>query len=73
MKRKIFKDLDTFFEETGTSQAAFAQSLGVTQTCISLIRNKKRTPRPRLLRAIAKLAGIPAETLVVETSESDNE
>ena len=73
MKRKIFKDLDTFFDETGVTQAAFAERMGVTQTCISLIRNKKRTPRPKLLRKIASAAGIPAETLVVESSASDNE
>ena len=73
MKRKIFKDLDTFFLETGTTQADFAGRLGVTQTCISLIRNKKRTPRTRLARAIAREARIPVETLLVESSGSDNE
>ena len=67
MRRKIFKDLDTYLRETGTTQRELADRLGVTQTCISLIRNGKRTPRPRLARAIAAEAHIPLESLMCET------
>lgn len=73
MKRKIFRDLDAYLTETGTTQAELAARLGVSQTCISLIRSKKRAPRPRLAMKIAEEARIPLDSLMFISSVSDNE
>jgi DNA-binding XRE family transcriptional regulator len=64
MKRRIFKDLASYFDETNDTQAAFAERLKVTQGCISLIRNGKRTPSMKLAQRIAAEACIPLESLI---------
>jgi transcriptional regulator with XRE-family HTH domain len=73
MKRIIFKDLGHFLSSTGTTQKQLADRLGVSQCCISLIRNGKRIPRPRLALALAEFARIPLESVISGVSASDNE
>lgn len=64
MKRRIYRDLDAYFRDSGDTQADFAARLGVSQPAISLIRNGKRTPSLRLAKRIAEAARIPVETLI---------
>ena len=73
MKRRIFSNLDDFFEGTAISQREFAAKVGASQPAISLIRQGKRVPRPRLAKRIAEEANIPFESLYLSRTESDNE
>jgi transcriptional regulator with XRE-family HTH domain len=66
MKRRIFKDLAAYFEQSGDTQAEFAKRLSISQGAISLIRNGKRTPSLRLAQRIAREARIPVESLISE-------
>lgn len=68
MKHRIYPNLEAFFRETGTTQAALAAKLGVTQSHISMIRARKRTPGPALLLKLAHTAHIPVEALLTELS-----
>lgn len=64
MKRRIFRDLASYFDRTDDTQQAFAARLGVSQTYISLIRNRKRTPSMHLAKRISDAANIPLESLI---------
>lgn len=73
MTRRIFKDLDAYFDGTEISQAEFAKRVGASQPAISLIRQGKRVPRPKLAKRIAEAANIPFESLYLARTESDKE
>ena len=64
MKRKIYKDLESYIRETGTTQKELAKRLGVSQPCISMIRHGKRAPSWKLARAISAAARIPIDSLI---------
>ena len=56
--------LAEFLEATGTTQATFAERVGVQQSLISRIVRGERTPSLGLAVRIAKEAGIPVESLL---------
>jgi transcriptional regulator with XRE-family HTH domain len=64
MGRRKYRDLATYFNATGETQESFAMRLGVSQACISMIRNGKRVPSLRLAQRIADEAKIPLESLM---------
>lgn len=45
-------DLNLYLNMTGESQKQFATRIGITQSVVSLYCNKKREPRPEILRKI---------------------
>jgi len=61
---KRYKNLDQYLTDTKTTQAQFAERVGVRQTAISRIVNGARVPRLALAMRIAAEANIPLESLV---------
>lgn len=64
MTRRTYPNLRAYFDETGTTQAAFAARLGMTQAAISKITNGKEAPRLELALRISRAARVPLESLL---------
>jgi transcriptional regulator with XRE-family HTH domain len=61
---KRYRDLRHYLSDTKTTQATFAERVGVKQTAISRIVNGARVPRLALALRIAAEANIPLESLI---------
>jgi transcriptional regulator with XRE-family HTH domain len=67
--RRTFPNLETFFEETGTLQSAFASRIRKSQSYISKVRNGIIEPNLTDALIISKEAGIPLESLIKRSQE----
>jgi len=64
MRQRIYPDLATFLEETGTTQQELARKVRLSQPKISRIVNGLQQPTlPQALR-IVRFARVPIESLV---------
>jgi transcriptional regulator with XRE-family HTH domain len=61
---KRYRNLPEYLATTKTTQAQFAERVGVQQTAISRIVNGARVPRLALAMRIAAEANIPLESLI---------
>jgi transcriptional regulator with XRE-family HTH domain len=64
MRRRIYPNLAQYFKQSGDTQQAFADALGVAQPHISRIVNGSATPSLELAVRIAEKANIPVESLL---------
>jgi transcriptional regulator with XRE-family HTH domain len=60
---RIYPDLKAFLDDTGMTQAAFAEKVGASQSVISRIVNKQIVPDVALALRISKEARVPLESL----------
>ena len=58
-------DLKAFIDATGTSQAKLARQVGISQSYLSRIVNRRDTPLLELAIRIHMATGVPYESLVV--------
>lgn len=70
MKRRVYPNLAQYLANTGQSQQALADQLGVTQSHISRIVNGSAEPSLELALRIADLANIPVESLLPNTNSA---
>jgi len=64
MSKRIYPDLQTYLRETGTTQAAFAEKVGASQSVVSRIVNRQIVPDVGLALRISREARIPLESLI---------
>ncbi len=70
MKRRAYSNLASYFEQSGDTQQAFADALGISQSHISRICKGFVEPSLDLALRIAAKANIPVETLVPDASQA---
>lgn len=68
MKHRAYADLDSFFAQTGMTQAAFARRVGLTQGQLSKFKNRRVQPSLDKAVRIAAAAHIPIESLLRHSS-----
>lgn len=61
---KTYESLADYLEQTGQTQEALAQALGITQPMISNYIAGRTMPRPKLALKIAAHTGVPVEALL---------
>lgn len=66
--RRIYPDLASYLKDTGTTQTAFAEKVGASQSTISRILSKELVPDVGLALRISKIARIPLESLIAEVA-----
>jgi transcriptional regulator with XRE-family HTH domain len=59
-----YKTLSDYFEQTGDSQQALANKIGVTRSAVCQWAAGKRQPSLHLALRIETLTGVPAESLI---------
>ena len=71
---RSYPDLETYFRESGDTQAAFAARLRRTQSWISRVKNGQIEPTIAEALEISRLTGVPLESLsVVKTGSGSRE
>ena len=69
MTERIYPDLATFFDATDTKQEDFADTIGISASYMSRIKNKLAQPPLDLALRIADAAKIPLESLISEVNQ----
>ena len=64
MAKRIYPDLATYLKDTDTTQMAFAEKVGASQSVISRIVNKQIVPDVALALRISREARVPLESLI---------
>lgn len=65
MKRGTrYRDLKDYRSKTKTRQEDMAAALGITQSLLSMIESRQRTPKLPLALEISRRYGVPLESLI---------
>ena len=65
-----YRTLADYFNQTGDTKEAIAEKLDISRSYVSLIASGDRQPALRLALRIAKLTGVPVESLVKARSSA---
>jgi transcriptional regulator with XRE-family HTH domain len=68
--KRIYTDLAAYLADTGISQAAFAETVGASQSVISrLVNGKQPNLDVTLALKISRVANVPIESLTASAEE----
>jgi transcriptional regulator with XRE-family HTH domain len=68
-QRRTYPDLRTYFDESGDTQTRFAERIHRSQPWLSRVVNGHLEPSIHEALVIARLAGVPLESLAVDRRE----